>query len=121
MKLTPLKSAICGALLALGMQAGLSHAESMDEEIDYLIGAVGSDGCTFVRNGERFSARAARAHLRSKRRRNAHLIHSTEEFVQKIASQSATTRKPYLFSCRGEGERSANEWFSALLQQRRDS
>ncbi len=68
-------------LLAFALMPVVSLADTMDEEIDYLISSVGRGGCAFIRNGERYSGRDARAHLRSKRRRNAHLIDSNEEFI----------------------------------------
>ena len=108
-----------GLLLVFVLQPAVTLAGSMDEEIDYLISAVGKGGCTFIRNGNKFTGRDARAHLQSKRRRNAHIIDSTEEFIEKIASQSATTGKPYLISCRGENRQNAREWFTAMLAQRR--
>ena len=92
-------------------------ADSMNEEIDYLISSVGKDGCKFIRNGHRFQGRDARAHLTSKRRRNAHIIDSTEEFIEKIASQSATSGEPYLINCKGEKQQNAGEWFTTLLEQ----
>ena len=95
-------------------------ADSMNEEIDYLISLVGASGCTFIRNGHRINGSVARAHLKSKRRRNAHIIDSTEAFIKKIASQSATSGKPYLISCKGEKRQNAREWFTAMLAQRRN-
>ena len=93
----------------------------MNDEIDYLLTQVGSSGCTFYRNGKRHSARVAREHLQSKRRHNAHLIDSTEEFIEKIASRSSISGKPYRIRCRGQGEQTAGEWFSTLLVSYRES
>ena len=97
----------------------LGQVGSMDEEIDYLISSVGKGDCTFIRNGNRFTGRDARAHLKSKTRRNSHIIDSTEEFIEKIASQSVTSGKPYLISCKGEKQQNAGAWFTELLSQRR--
>ena len=110
---------LCGLLLVFVLQPAATLVDSMDEEIDYLISSVGKGGCTFIRNGNRLTGRAARAHLRSKRRLNAHVIDSTEEFIEKIASQSATSGKPYLISCKGENQQNAGEWLTALLAQHR--
>ena len=109
-----------GVLLVLVSQPAATLADSMNEEIDYLISSVGKGGCTFIRNGNRFTGKDARAYLKSKRRRNAHIIDSTEEFIEKIASQSATSGKPYLISCKGESQQNAGEWFAVLLAQRRE-
>ncbi len=93
----------------------------MHDEIDYLIAEIGRSGCNFIRNGKMHSARIGRAHLRSKRRLNAHLIDSTEEFIEKIASRSVTSGKPYLIKCRGRPAQPAGEWFTALLAEHRGS
>ena len=108
----------CG-LFAVFLLPAPTLADSMNEEIDYLISSVGKGGCTFIRNGNRLTGEDARMRLKSKRRRNAHIIDSTEEFIEKIASQSATSGKPYLIRCKGENQQNAGEWFTALLAQRR--
>ena len=106
---------LCCVLLSLVLLPVAALAEPMNEEIDYLISSVGKSGCAFIRNGKRYSGRDARAHLRSKRRRNAHLIESTEGFIEKIASESSTSGKPYLIRCRRQQQETANAWFTALL------
>jgi len=93
----------------------------MDDEIDYLIGSVSRSGCKFIRNGQQHSGKDARAHLKSKRRHNAHLFHSAEEFIDKIASKSAMSGKPYLIGCKGRAKRTAAEWFTSLLIKYRES
>ncbi|HJO10955.1 MAG: DUF5329 family protein [Gammaproteobacteria bacterium] len=108
-------------LFAFALMPAVSLADTMDDEIDYLIGSVGRDGCTFIRNNMRYSGREAREHLRSKRERNAQLIGSTEEFIEKIASGSSTSGRPYLIRCRRQQQLTANEWFTALLEEHRDS
>ncbi len=113
------KILLCGLLLVFVLQPTVTFADSMNEEIDHLISSVGTGGCTFIRNGNRLTGRDARAHLKSKRRRNAHIIDSTEEFIEKIASQSVTSGKPYLISCKGANQQNGREWFTALLAQRR--
>ncbi len=102
-------------LLSLAICSATAYADTKNDEISYLINSVGKNGCVFIRNGERFSGKEAREHLRSKRKRNAHLIHSAEDFIKKIASRSETSGEPYLISCRGEEQQLANEWFTRLL------
>jgi hypothetical protein len=81
-------------LIALALLPAPTLADTKDDEIDYLISSVGKSGCTFIRNGKRYSGRDARAHLKSKRRHNAHLIDSAEDFIEKLASKSSTSGKP---------------------------
>ena len=104
-----------------GTSLAQSNAESMDVEIDFLINSVGRNGCAFVRNNHRVIGRDARSHLHSKRRLNAHLINNTEEFITKIVSSSATSGQAYLIRCSGQEEQTANNWFSALLAEYRNS
>jgi len=91
----------------------------MDDEIDYLIDAIAGNRCTFIRNDRELGRRQARQHLRSKVRLNAHLIDSTEDFIEKIASASATTGKPYQIACRGQLVATAGAWFTARLLEYR--
>lgn len=114
------RSIVGTALAAILLISTTALADTMDDEIDYLIGSIGHNGCTFIRNGRHYSTRDARAYLRSKRRLNAHIIDSTEEFIDKIASTSVTTGKPYLIDCRGEERQPAGKWFAALLADYRN-
>ena len=110
---------LCGSVIVLLLLPPVSYAQSMNYEINRLISSVGRNGCTFIRNGQQYRGRAARDHLRSKRELNKQLISTTEEFIEKIASVSTTTGEPYLIRCRGQEERTVNEWFTALLEQTR--
>ena len=112
------RSLLCGLLSVCIVHPGVTHADSMNEEINYLIRTVGTGGCTFIRNGHRFNRRDARAHLKSKRRRNAHIVDSTEAFIEKIASQSTATGKPYVVRCRGKNQH-AGIWLTELLAEYR--
>ena len=103
-------------LFALALWSVPAFADKKDDEINYLINSVGRSGCAFIRNGERFSGKEARQHLRSKRRLNAHLIGSTEEFIEKIASRSSLSGEPYMISCKGKEQQSAQQWFKMLLE-----
>lgn len=107
-------------VIALVLSAPVSLADTMNDEIDYLISSVGRNGCSFIRNDRNYRGREAREHLQSKRQRNERLFASTEEFIGKIASESATSGKPYQIRCRGQQEIAANEWFTSLLEQYRD-
>ena len=104
-----------GPLIAFAVLSATAVADTKNDQISYLINSVGKNGCVFIRNGERFSGKEAREHLRTKRKRNAHLIHSAEDFIKKIASRSSMSGEPYMISCRDEEPQTANEWFTRLL------
>lgn len=120
-KICGVKKTVGAALAAIALSATISLADPMDDEIDYLLSEVAKSRCTFIRNGKRYPGRDARAHLRSKYRYNAHLIDSTEEFIEKIASKSSMSGKPYLIRCSGQDEQTAGGWFTALLQTYREN
>ena len=109
------------ALAAILFFPFASVADTMDEEINYLLNAVGESACTFIRNGKGHSARDARAHLNSKRRRNADLFDSAEVFIEKIASKSSMSGQPYLIRCKGKDQQTAAEWFTNQLAQYRQT
>ena len=106
-------------LLAFTLMSATTFADTKNDEISYLINSVGKSGCVFIRNGARFSGKEARDHLRTKRKRNAHLIHSAEDFIKKIASRSSTSGESYMIGCRGEEQQTANQWFTRLLELHR--
>ena len=87
-------------------------------EIDYLLAAVGSSDCVFIRNGREHAAEAAREHLAMKRRRGRRYFDTTEEFIEKIASKSSMSRKDYRIRCGGETV-TAKVWFEARLEDYR--
>jgi hypothetical protein len=96
-------------------------AETMDREIDYLLATVGNSECTFIRNGKSYPATKAQEHLQMKRERGKRHFDSADEFIEKIASKSSFSGKPYLIQCDDEARQPAAEWFAALLTQHREN
>jgi hypothetical protein len=107
-------------LLAAFVIAGPTFAETMDEEIDYLLVTVGGSECTFIRNGKRYPAQKAQDHLQTKRERGKRHFDSADEFIEKIASKSSFSGKPYRIQCGDEAEQTAAEWFTSLLTLHRE-
>lgn len=103
--------AVCGPVIA---------ADALDEEIDFLIGAVADSDCTFVRNGKEHDAAAAGKHLEMKRERARRYYDTTEQFIDRIASESSWTGKEYLIRCDDDGTVTANAWFKDRLAEYRD-
>lgn len=105
-------------LLALSLSPAFADDGTMDAEIDYLLATVASSSCTFIRNGKEHKASDARDHLQMKRRRGKRYFDSTEEFIERLASKSSWTGKPYRIRC-GDEEVNAGDWFTALLTEHR--
>jgi hypothetical protein len=106
------------SLLLLLASAGFA-TESMDTEIDYLLDYVETSGCTFIRNGKEHKPESARSHLELKRKRGKRYYDSTEEFIEKIASSSSWSGKPYMIRCGDTEPQPIEGWYMAALSEYR--
>jgi low affinity Fe/Cu permease len=87
---------------------------AMDAEIDFLLTSVAESGCIYIRNGKEHSGEAARDHLQMKRERGRKYYETTEQFIERIASKSSWSGKPYRIRC-GDTEEDASAWFTRAL------
>ena len=82
--------------------------------------ALENSGCRFQRNGSWYDAVAARGHLQRKYdyllKRD--LVDSSEQFIQRAASKSSVSGKPYRVKC-GALELDSAVWFDMQLQRLR--
>lgn len=104
-------------LLLIALFAGqtTAFAQSPEVEIDYLLTAIGSSDCTFIRNDTRHTAADAEDHLRMKYRKTKRYIDSAEEFITRLASESSWTGRPYAIECPDSGLQSSGDWLAARL------
>jgi hypothetical protein len=86
------------ALWCCSVLAGPSPARP---EIDALLLRLQSSGCSFNRNGSWYEAREARAHLLKKLEylEDRDLVQTTEQFIERAATGSSMSGKPYLVRC----------------------
>ena len=97
------------------------HAEAdADTEIRALIQAVAESECEFNRNGSRHSAEAAAAHLELKYARGKRYADSAEAFIERLASKSSWSGKPYQMICDGQTQ-PTGDWLTATLLKMRVS
>lgn len=109
-------------VLILLLVASVVHAdEQMDREIDHLLDTVATSDCIFIRNGKEHGPEAAKDHLNLKRRRGKRYFSSAEEFVERLASSSSWTGKPYYIRCDDGEQQLASSWFSAVLAEYRSA
>ncbi|MGN7838965.1 YfeK family protein [Stenotrophomonas sp. 22385] len=107
--------------VALGATAGsvtAAPSEAARREIAALIGALDGSSCRFQRNGSWHDATEARAHLQ---RKYDYLlkkdkVDTAEQFIERAASQSSMSGRPYRIACPGQPEQTAAAWFGARLQ-----
>ena len=111
-------SAVVACMLLV---SGIAFSATMDEEIDFLLDTVVNSDCVFTRNGKDHAAEDARDHLQMKRKRGARYFDSSEEFIERLASKSSWSGKPYFIQCGDEPRVTAKEWFTTLLEQHRKS
>jgi hypothetical protein len=87
-------------------------------EIDALLSALGSSGCEFNRNGSWHNGTEARKHLLMKldylEKRNA--VMTTEDFIERAASSSSMSGKPYQVRCPGSKTVDSSEWLHTRLK-----
>lgn len=87
------------------------------QAIEYLLTAVGSSQCTFIRNGKEYSSEEAEAHLRMKYRRGKKWATDAEAFIERIASKSSMSRKPYRIRCGAAEAQLTSEWLAQRLAE----
>lgn len=111
-------------LLALFCSLALLSApvradDPSEAEIEHLIQSIADSGCTFVRNGKRHTSTAAESHLRMKLRRGKRYVSDAESFIERLASKSSMSKKPYFIECDGEQPVPSGEWLTKRLQEYR--
>jgi hypothetical protein len=104
-------------LLLLVPAARGEPSSNVQVEVDFLLGYIEGSGCEFYRNGTWHDPKAARAHLRDKYRylvaRN--LINTTEDFIEKAATQSSFSGQPYKVRCQDGTTVTTNQWLHTEL------
>lgn len=111
-------------LLLIGIIASffvpaLAAADVTEEEVEYLVTTIGESNCTFIRNGKRHSAEDAEDHLRMKYRRGKRYAPTAEKFIERLASASSMSKKPYYIDCEGQEAVPSGDWLMARLNNYR--
>ena len=104
-------------LLLLVLIASPASADDGAAAIEYLLTAIGESGCTFIRNGRAYSSEDAERHLRMKYRRGKRWATDPDKFIERLASKSSMSGKPYLMRCDPGGEQRTSDWLRAKLAE----
>jgi hypothetical protein len=93
------------------------------KEIEQLIAHLASSGCEFGRNGSWYGAEKAVSHLQRKYEYllERDLVPNAEAFIERAASESSSSGKPYLVKCPGQPEVQSSDWFRSALATLRTS
>jgi hypothetical protein len=112
---------ICAVLTATPMRAQAAPTATTQREIAGLMQALENSGCRFQRNGSWYGPGEARAHLQRKYdyllKRD--LVGSSEQFIERAASRSSLSGRPYRVACPDAPEQDAAAWFQHTLRQLR--
>lgn len=122
---SPLPFTIHGALVAMLFSASQLYAASLPAaargEIDSLLWRLAVSGCEFKRNGSWHTAEEAQAHLRRKldylEKKSA--VASTDQFIQRAATKSSMSGKPYQVRCGNQARVPSSRWLRTELQKLR--
>lgn len=107
------------SLVASLFLPAIAHANDTEAEIEYLVSTIGTSDCTFIRNGKRHDADDAEQHLRMKYRRGKRYAPTAEKFIERLASASSMSKKPYYIECDGQEAVPSGEWLTAQLHEYR--
>jgi len=113
------------ALCVLLGAAGIAGAEELSAgsraEIDHLLEYLGQSECRFERNDKWYEASDAVAHLNRKLSwlLKRGLVDSAEQFIERAASESSRSGKPYQVQCGTGPPVTSREWFTAELERLR--
>ena len=105
----------CGSAYAADLSA------QSKAEIDYLFSYLKESGCQFNRNEKWYSADEAASHLGTKYKYllEKNMLSSTEDFIDKAATSSSMSGKPYWVKCGKEEPVQSSAWFKAGLSKYR--
>ena len=117
-------SVFFGSLLGVLLFSGAFAADPppvVQSEVAHLFDYVENSGCQFYRNGSWHDAHQARAHLE---RKYWYLcekgqVSSTEDVIERAASVSSFSGKPYQIKCGDAGPVLSGDWLKAELKRYR--
>jgi len=114
-----MKRSLVLLILLLGSITTARADTHADAEIQALIQAVAESECEFNRNGSLHSAETAAEHLELKYSRGKRYADSAEAFIERLASKSSWSGKPYQMICDGETQ-PAGDWLTMRLEALRN-
>jgi len=116
-----MKILIATLLLVSRLALADSPSPAASREIDQLFAALQDSGCEFSRNGSWYDAQKATEHLHRKYDYllKKGLVTTTESFIERAATESSVSGKPYLVRCGGAQPVPSRSWFDDKLKDLR--
>lgn len=108
--------ALVALLLTLPAWAKLNAHE--EARINAMLDALSQQKeLVFVRNGDEHTCDEAVSHLKLKLGNTRNRIDTAEQFIDKVASSSSITGKPYIVKIPGKSDENAQPFLHALIAQ----
>jgi Family of unknown function (DUF5329) len=105
-----------GSILMVGLiLVSIARAEppvNVQREVNLLLSYIGGSGCEFYRNGTWSDSKKAQTHLRDKYNYlvAGNQINTTEDFIERAATESSLSGQPYKVRCNGSAPVSSKQW-----------
>lgn len=104
--------------LLLGSLVVLAEDKTtLNKTIDHLIATVENSKCTFVRNGSDHTPKEAAEHMRKKYDYYKKEIKTPADFIEKCASKSELSGKPYLVKFSDGKTVKCKDWLDEELKK----
>jgi hypothetical protein len=122
MEFRSVKNAVIASVGLLSVAAALAQQPPRTQrEVEHLLDYVARPGCEFNRNGSWYDGQKAREHLRDKYQylEKRKLVPDAEAFIQRGATESSMSGKPYQVRCNGSAAVQSGPWLTEELKRYR--
>jgi hypothetical protein len=89
------------------------HSEK--EKINYLLETLENSNLIFIRNGDEYSSKEARAHMQKKLEYAGNRITNVDQFITYLATKSSISGKPYYVKYPDGKKVESSIWMRELL------
>ena len=96
--------------IAIASSGWAATADTERARIDAAIVRVEKSNLTFIRNGAEHTAAEAAGHMRDKLKLAGSAVKTYDDFVEKVASKSSLTGKPYLVKFSDGKTKEVGKW-----------
>ncbi|MBA7848304.1 YfeK family protein [Klebsiella sp. RHBSTW-00465] len=114
-----MKNILCAVMaLFLTLPAFAKLNAYQEERINAMLDALGQKkDLILVRNGDAHTCEEAVSHLRLKLGNTRNRIDTAEQFIDKVASSSSITGKPYIVRIPGKSDENAQPYLHTLIAE----
>lgn len=108
-----LSTVVYSLIILLFSVAGV--AQTVDQEMQHLLQAIGNSNCLFIRNGTEYSPLEAQAHIQRKYNYIKNKVTTTEQAIKYAATESSWSGKPYQIKCPDKNSVPSSQWLTKEL------